>query len=152
MMEELYRAYYDELLYWCIGMTHDRAAAEDLVQETFLKAMNHISTLHTMEHRQCRSWLYKVAKNLFVDQVRRAAFEQAAEELPEPAETPVDFDAYGNAELLLRLPPDERKLIILRYLEGYNSTELGKLFSMTPGAVRAKLLSARKHLRKEWEE
>ncbi len=55
-----------------------------------------------------------------------------------------EFSNYENQELLEKLPKEERVLFVLRYFEGYNSTELGEMFSLPPGTVRARLSSARK--------
>lgn len=76
MLEELYKIYRSELIHWCTGMTHNRNAAEDLVQEAFYKALQNEELLTTMDLPQRRAWLYRVTKNLFVDHTRRAAFEQ----------------------------------------------------------------------------
>lgn len=49
-------------------------------------------------------------------------------------------------DLLNSLPDMEGVLFAMRYLQGYNSTQIGEIFSMPPGTVRSKLSSARKHL------
>ena len=155
MLEALYRDYRDELICWCSTMTQDRSTAEDLVQEAFWKAMNHEAMLQTMSVSQCRAWLYQVVKNLFIDRTRHAVYEAVMDELPETADDEFFLPhtiLLSAQELLRRLPEDERVLFVLRYIEGYNSTELGKLFSLSPGAVRAKLFSARQHLKKELED
>ena len=154
MLEELYRDLRDELIRWCTTMTQDRSTAEDLVQEAFWKAINNEAMLQTMTPPQRRAWLYQVVKNLFIDRTRHAAYEAVMEELPETAgdELPSEYDSLLSQDLLRRLPEDERVLFVLRYIEGYNSTELGKLFSLSPGAVRAKRFSARQHLKKELED
>ena len=50
-------------------------------------------------------------------------------------------------QLLARLPETERVLIVMRYLQGYNSTQIGQILELPPGTVRTKLASARKHLK-----
>ncbi|MDO4324531.1 MAG: RNA polymerase sigma factor [bacterium] len=151
MIEELYETYYEELIRWCLAMTQSRAAAEDLVQDTFLKAMKHCYILEELGEKQRRSWLYQTAKNLYIDRLRRAAFELAVETLPEQEEEDAAYSAYSNEELLSKLPKEERVLFVMRYLEGYNSKELGELFSLPPGTVRSRLSSARKRLKEELE-
>ena len=130
MLEELYRDLRDELIRWCTTMTQDRSTAEDLVQEAFWKAINNEAMLQTMTPPQRRAWLYQVVKNLFIDRTRHAAYEAVMEELPETAgdELPSEYDSLLSQDLLRHLPEDERVLFVLRYIEGYNSTELGKLF------------------------
>lgn len=151
MIDELYETYYEELIRWCLAMTQNRAAAEDLVQDTFLKAMRHCYVLEELGGKQRRSWLYQTAKNLYIDRLRRASFEMAVETLPEQEAEDAAYSAYGNEELLSKLPEEERVLFVMRYLEGYNSKELGELFSLPPGTVRSRLSSARKRLKEELE-
>lgn len=151
MIEELYDMYYEELLRWCLAMTQHRAAAEDLVQDTFLRALKNCHILEDMGRKQCRSWLYQTAKNLYIDRLRHAAFETVFETLPEQEAEDAAYSAYGNEELLSKLPEEERVLFVMRYLEGYNSKELGEMFALPPGTVRSRLSSARKRLREEWK-
>ena len=66
-----------------------------------------------------------------------------------------DLEGYGEVgteALLAALPEEERRLFRMRYLEGYNSSELGAMFGMPPATVRMRLSSARQKLRREWED
>ena len=71
MIAKIYQLFFQELIRYVIKMTCDKAAAEDIVQETFLRAMEHAVILDDMDERQCRSWLYKTSRNIFIDKVRR---------------------------------------------------------------------------------
>ena len=128
MVEELYTAFYDELLRYCASIARQQAAAEDLVQETYLRALGHLDSLEDLSRSQRRAWLYKTARNLYIDRVRKASRETAV------------------GQLVDRLPESERALFALRYFEGYNATELGDLFDLPPSTVRARLASARKKM------
>ena len=81
MWEALYKAHYPELLRYCAAACHDPALAEDLTQEVFLKALQNVDTFEGLGPSQRRAWLYRTARNLFVDAMRRTAREAAA--LPE---------------------------------------------------------------------
>ena len=140
MIEDLYEKYHAELIRWCRRMTQNESAAEDLVQEAFYRALHHTQELDGMDLAQGRAWLYRTVKNLFVDRFRRERREAVMAELPE------------EAQLLSGLPEEERILFTMRYLEGYNSRELGELFGIPPATVRMRLASARKHLQREWED
>lgn len=148
-MEDWFSGDYEGLLRYCTAMTDDWAGAEDLVQETFLRALTHLDDLEGLEAGQRRAWLRKTARNLFIDKCRKEARETPAEE-EQLALTAVeeDFTAAEVAELLGRLPEEERALFTLRYFQGYNATELGRMFSLPPGTVRSKLSDARKRIRK----
>lgn len=150
MIEDLYAGFYKELTAWCLKKTHDALLAEDLVQETFVRALKNFSLLETLEVGQQRAWMYRTLKNLYVDHIRHNAFETAAEELPEALDEDASFSEIDCSHMLNILPDEEKTLFILRYLEGYNSAEIAKLFNIPPGTVRSRLASARKRLREVW--
>ena len=127
------------------------AEYEDLVQEAFYRALHHTQELDGMDLAQGRAWLYRTVKNLFVDRFRRERRESVMAELPEEARY-TDYGELENAQLLSGLPEEERILFTMRYLEGYNSRELGELFGIPPATVRMRLASARRHLQREWED
>lgn len=81
MLEELFCAHRAELTAYCRGLCRSDAAAQDMVQEAFLRAWQNIGTLQDLGPSQRRAWLYRTARNLFVDAMRRTAREDAA--LPE---------------------------------------------------------------------
>lgn len=145
MIELLYSKYYSELLYYCTSLSNNHAVAEDVVQECFLRALSNLDVLNELNEQQCRAWLYKTAKNIFIDHVRRLAKQ------PQPQEESFSEDDYSRLAVEMiccHLPEEERSLFLLRYIEGYNSTELGEIFGLPPSTVRARLASARSRLRK----
>jgi RNA polymerase sigma-70 factor (ECF subfamily) len=151
LWDELYRACRDELIHYCFSLCHSEAAAQDLAQDTFLRAMQNEELLLPFSQQQRRAWLYKTAHNLFCDKTRRAAHEeQLLTGLCRPEE--LDFsdesalDGVELNQLLLRLPETDRALFYLRYAEGYNATELGDMFALPPSTVRARLSRARQQL------
>lgn len=77
LIESLYTDFYDELLARCVAMCHDRGTAEDLVQETFLRALTHVEDVQDLSRGQCRAWLHKTAQRLYIDRVRKLARETA---------------------------------------------------------------------------
>ena len=76
MWEALYENFWDRLVHYCARLTRDQTRAEDLAQETFLRAMQHAELLAGLNLRQQKAWLFETAHNLFCDQARRAAREQ----------------------------------------------------------------------------
>lgn len=151
-IEELYGRSYKEILTYCAAMTKDSAAAEDLVQETYMRAMTHWEDLEDLSRGQRRSWLYKTARNLFIDQARKRSRETPAEEEQLAlASFQEDLSQAAVGQLIARLPEGERALFTMRYFEGYNSKELGELFGLPPATVRSRLASAKRRLR-DWIE
>lgn len=146
MIDKLYRDYYNNLLWYCIGLSSNNPSiAEDIVQETFIRGLENTHILNELNESQCRSWLYKTAKNLFIDKVRRMANE------PKP-ETPLisedDLSKILVRQLCNQLSGEEGRLFWMRYIEGYRSTELGEIFDLPPSTVRSKLSTARKKMSK----
>lgn len=147
MVEDLYTSHYDELVYYCTNLTRDRATAEDLVQETYIRALTHLEDLQDLSRGQRRAWLYKAAKRIYIDRVRKLAREVCVErEQLELELFEEDLTQAAVGQLVSRLPEMEQALFTMRYFEGYNATELGELFSLPPSTVRARLASARKKL------
>lgn len=150
MWEELYEAHYSELLRWCAAACHDEALAEDLAQETFLRALQAPDILEDLGPSQRRAWLYRTMKNLLVDRIRRARLEDRyIETYPEETErVEPGYGAVENTLLLRMLTDQDRALFHLRYEDGYTAAELAQMFRMPPGTVRARLSRARALLKK----
>lgn len=151
-VQDLYTRFHKELLAYCKAMTKSSASAEDLVQETYLRSFTHWEDVADLSAGQFRAWLYKTARNLYIDQVRKQARETPAkEEQLELASFEEDLSQAAVAQLIGRLPEGERALFTMRYFEGYRSRELGEMFHLPPATVRSRLASARRRLR-EWIE
>jgi RNA polymerase sigma-70 factor (ECF subfamily) len=149
MIDLLYSKYYSQLLHFCHSVSRNPTYAEDVVQEAFMRALSNSDILNEMPEYKCRAWLYTTAKNIMIDNARRMA------KCPEPEEEPFSEDDYSNIivqMLCSKLPENERTLFRLRYFEGYNATELGKMFDIPSATVRSRLSSARAKLRKMIDE
>jgi uncharacterized protein len=121
----------------------DGSEAEDVVQETLLRAYLGLSQLRDPE--RFGAWLAGIALNLArMILRRRAAYARAlarvpAEPLPDPRE---------EAELPLdQLPDGERAVVVLHYVEGLSCEEIAARLDRTPGAIRVRLHRARARLR-----
>lgn len=153
MIEELYTDFSQGLLRWCMALAReDRATGEDLMQETFLRALTHIGDLEDLSRGQQFAWLKKTARNLYIDRARRLSREQCVERKDlERSSFEEDFSQAAVRQLVGRLPEEERAIFILRHFEGCNATEIGEIFSLPPATVRSRLASARRRLKK-WIE
>lgn len=76
MWDEMYEEFWDKLEHFCAKLCRDESRAEDLTQEVFLKALMNRSLIESFNARQCKAWLFATARNLYCDQVRRAAKER----------------------------------------------------------------------------
>ena len=111
--------------------------------------MEHAVILDDMDERQCRSWLYKTSRNIFIDKVRR---ESACPEAEEKTETQDDLSQIEVRQLCEKLPEEERILFIKRYFEGFDSTQLSAMYKLPPSTIRSRLASARRKLRMYYPE
>lgn len=148
MITELYTVHRAELLKYCCMICGNASSAEDLLQETFMKALSNLDLLLELDEKERRAWLYKVARNLFYDACRRQA---AARSHPIQAEEETDggFSEVETGMILSSLPPDLSQLFIRRYFDGYTSKELAEEYGLSPSGVRAALSRARKLLREK---
>lgn len=152
-ISDLYKQLHTELVKWCCLMAGSYDVAEELVQDGFLKAIEHWDTLQGLAFYQQRAWLYQTIKHQFIDNMRKGQREYLTGEMPDQASF-ISFDAssfeYSEKEwmeLINSLPPLEGKVLLLRYVEGFTSNQIGTLLGLPPGTVRSKLHDARKHLK-----
>ena len=151
MIAELYTVYRTELLKYCCMICGNISDAENLLQETFIKALSNLNLLDELGEKERRAWLYKVARNLFYDACRRRTLENRYRIWSEE-ETDGGFSEVETAIILSSLPPDLSGLFIKRYFEGYTSNELAEEYGLSPSGVRAALSRARKLLSKKMKE
>ena len=150
-MNELYAQHFEALARFCTMLCRDGEKGTDLAQDTFLKALEHAEELAPLSEEQQRAWLYRTAKNLFLDEMRRNTRFLNRQQMLYEGEG-YEESGYTQTEvslLLLRLPPDVRTMFRMRYLEGYSAAELAEIFHMPSATVRTKLARARQLLKKE---
>ena len=75
-LTDLYASSSEKLHRYATRLTHDSDTADDLVQETFVRAMDHLDLLSHLRESQRMAWLNRVLKNLFIDQQRRKQRQQ----------------------------------------------------------------------------
>ena len=129
-------------------MVGDRALAEDLLQDSFYEAFRCRDQLPAIENPE--AWLFGIARNRALAALRRrrrlrAALERFAQR-PEPSERD-DLELLALRDLLERhVGPEDRALLILRYLHGFEATELAAMTGRTPEAIRQRLARAKRRL------
>lgn len=148
-LEELYREYAEGLQAYASRLTRDSQAAEDLVQEAFIRTLGHLQLLEQLNVHQRRAWLCQTVKRLFLDRWASRAREAAAiAQLSLETEgyvPPVEPDLL--ATLLARVPESCRQVLEMRYSLGMNSTEIGEELGLPPATVRSRLHLAIARLR-----
>jgi RNA polymerase sigma-70 factor, ECF subfamily len=155
--EDLIRFLYNEhgrsLLAYATRLTGDRAAAEDVVQETLLRAWKHADDLQNDTKGSVRGWLLTVARNIVTDRARaRAARPQ---EVGEPVDVPAverdHAEAVVNSMTVLgamdHLSPEHREVLVEMYYRGRTVTETATVLGIPPGTVKSRSYHALRALR-----
>ena len=152
MWEELYEQYYKELVGYGIRMCADEELAQDLVQETFIRALMHAHTVEELSAAKQRAWLYRTFKNLFFDRCRRAVLEtEYTQNLQVEYAEDRGMQEVENAMVLQSISPQDRAMFQLRYFDGYSAEEIAQMMNLPPGTVRSKLSRCRKYLKQNLE-
>ena len=154
ILTQIVRQYQSALLRMCYLYLHDRTAAEDAVQETFLKAYKNIDTFRS-ESKE-RTWLMSIAINTCRDMNRSAWFRHTEKRVtPEDLAIPVptqDEDALALAEAIRRLPARHRDAILLYYYQDMTIQEVAETLHAAPSTIAKRLNQAKEKLRLALDE
>jgi RNA polymerase sigma-70 factor (ECF subfamily) len=164
---ELVRRYERPVFSLVYRMVRDRELAEDLAQETFVKALNAIESYRP--EFKFSSWIFKIANNAAIDHLRRReldtlsldgspnaetaeAVEATALQVSDRTETPLEElearELGGAIEVAIgRLRPEYRACILLRHVEGRPYEEIAEMLSLPLGTVKTYIHRARNELR-----
>ena len=131
----------------------DHPAAEDLVQEVFIRILKYRGTYR--DDGRFQTWMFHIARNVRNDHLRKRRLDQLTADMPEPPAAGADqAAAFENAQdlerlrrALLRLPDDRRELVVLARYHGMTHEEIGAVLRVEPGTVRVRLHRALKELR-----
>ena len=158
--EALVRALYTEhagpLLRYALHLTSgDRQRAEDIVEETLLRAWLHPEAI---SERPARPWLFAVARNLAVDayRARRArpheVGEGALELVAAPDEADRALESWAVADALRSLRPEHRGVLLETYYRGRSVAEAAAVLGIPAGTVKSRTFYALRALKLELEE
>jgi RNA polymerase sigma-70 factor (ECF subfamily) len=147
-----------------LRMARNAQDAEDLVQETYLRAYRSFDQF--APGTNLKAWLFRILKNAFINEYRKRRATPVEEEfaaLEESFESRIDADRYPPAKnpeqealersldekvqrALDRLPPDYRMAVILADLEGFSYKEIAETLEIPIGTVMSRLYRGRKQL------
>ena len=153
VLDQLYIRYHRELYLYVYGLCRNPALAEDLVQETFLKALLALSE----GHGNLRAWLYLVARNLYFNHRKRAGRESGEEAAAVGGEDPLDRLLTDERTRLLyqalgRLEERKREALQLQYFGGLAQREIAAVMHLTPEHVRVLAYRGKREIRQWMEE
>ena len=155
---KLYSLYQKELYLYLYSLCGDRHLAEDLLHETFLKALLALPD----GHGNMRAWLYMVARNLFYNQQKKKSREILMDEQMYPLEEKTEkglpekiFEEEDRRMLyqaIRRLEIKKREIIQMQYFGGMSQKEIAAVLHITPENVRVLAYRAKKELKKYLEK
>ncbi len=155
--EELAMPLFDQLYNFAQWLTQNRSEAEDLVQETYVKALKGFSSFQP--DTNFRAWIYRILRNTFLTSrtgLKVTATvpldEEGALEIPASAGTPESIFIEHAQEQLLQsameeLPLHFREILLLCEVEEMSYQEISEALSIPIGTVMSRLSRARKALR-----
>jgi len=164
---ELVRRYERPVFSLLFRMVHDRALAEDLAQETFIKVLNGIRSYNPQF--KFSSWIFKIANNAAIDHLRKRDLDTLSLDGSPHARTPEEMSAtalqlgargetplqeveareLGSAieRAIARLRPEYRSCILLRHVEGHSYEEIALILDLPLGTVKTYIHRGRNELR-----
>jgi RNA polymerase sigma-70 factor (ECF subfamily) len=132
-------------------IVRDLALAEDVAQDTFVKAFRNLARFDTT--RRFSSWIFRIANNAALDAMRRRRANPVVDaRVPEPIASPVpdqvETAALAGAidQALSALRPEWRAAVVLRYEEGLSYEEIADVLGIPEGTVKTFVHRARKQL------
>lgn len=153
-LDELYRTYAQPLYFYLLKLSGSPPLAEDLTQETFVRAT---ISLHTYEGEEARAWLFKVARNVYLDEWRKRKRRQNGwlgsvwkqQEMLSPDGRPEELLVQQEiteevSELLGFLPENYRTILYLREYEEFSYEEIAEAMQLSLDQVKVTLHRARK--------
>jgi RNA polymerase sigma-70 factor (ECF subfamily) len=156
------RALFDQhaapLMSYALRLTGgDRGRAEDVVQETLLRAWRHPEALDE-KRGPVRSWLFTVARNVAVDahRARRARPAEVGDDalavVPASDEIEHALDSWLVADAMSSLSPDHRAVLVETYYRGRSVNEAAGVLGIPPGTVKSRTFYALRALKLALEE
>lgn len=146
--------FYGTIYRFAYRMLQERETAEDVSQEVFLRLA---AGAPHMNAEATRRWLFVVARNLCLSELRRASvrarsLREIAGEGPAPIRSPssqATADEVGEqiAKVIAGLEPEFREVVVLREYEGLDYAEIAAILGCAEGTVKSRLARARERLR-----
>ena len=147
-IEDFYRDHARSVYAFLVSLCRDPVWAEDLMQDTFAKATR---SLGGYQGGDPRSWLFAIARSVFIDDVRKRRPEPTDDPIELPTSDPDIAEADTIMRVLDRLPERQRTALLLADHAGMSIAEIAEILAATPGAVKVLVHRARIAFRKIYE-
>lgn len=132
---------YDKIFRFCYYRVHNTDIAQDLTQETFLRFMNS----DYKERGEQMRYLYTIARNLCIDESRKARTTELPEDYSDEGSGSDDLIRKIEVNQALdKMPEEDRELLILRYMNDVPLADIGKIMGVSRFALYRKLNSVKR--------
>jgi len=140
---------------YCLTLARDRASADDLMQESLLRAFRVVAQFSRGLDKP-GAYLARIARNLWIDRLREArradAWGSRVGERPDTPAATVAPPAYPAEHLLQRLSERERQVFVLQAIYGYTGAEIGSMLGISHAAAKMAGHRARRKLKTLYDE
>jgi RNA polymerase sigma-70 factor, ECF subfamily len=136
-LEALFRAHWPRAFRAAYLVAHDAAAAEDIAQESFLAAIRSLDRFD--RRRPFGPWLHRIVVNRAIDWTRARKLRGEVELSESIATAPEPSEPDETRAALVRLPPEQRAVIVMRYVLELTPGEIAEALDLPRGTVNSRL-------------
>ncbi|MFT5758503.1 MAG: RNA polymerase sigma-70 factor (ECF subfamily) [Alteromonadaceae bacterium] len=153
--EALVKGLHGDLYRYAYWLCHDKHVAEDLVQETFLRAWRALDSLK--DEKAAKSWLITILRRENARRFERKRFDMSEYEEAEITDnlstsTEQEIENHWLREKIAQLPEEYREPLVLQVLGGFSGEEIANLLSLNKNTVMTRLFRARNQLKDALDE
>jgi len=135
---------YNKIFRYCYYHVRNKDVAEDLTQETFLRFFES----NYQEKGREMNYLYTIAKNLCINEIKNNVLTLQNDDITDESVFDEDLvEKIHIRNLLMKLPDDDREVLILRYMNGETVSDISKLLGISRFALYRKIKNAKKELK-----
>jgi RNA polymerase sigma-70 factor (ECF subfamily) len=147
-LEGLCLSYYDDIFRYSLSLCHDRELAQDITQDTFLKALKSLHQLK--EPAKLKTWLFTISRNLFISKVRQTNKYNAVStetllteiidtKILSPEQQYLLKESTDYIERIIgKLTEEEQQIFHMKVWEKYSYEEIAEILGMNPNTARVK--------------
>jgi len=138
---KLYGIFLDRIYRYAFHQVQDRMTAEDITEEVFVKAWKAIKSCKG-KGPTFSAWIYRIAHNHIINTLRSTRkfasidMENIAEISSPKLEVEMKLEQQELTEMIADLPQNQRQVVVLKFIEGLDNREIGKIMRKSEGAVR----------------
>jgi len=151
---QLYSIYLDRIYRYAFHQVKDRMTAEDITEEVFVKAWRAIGSCKG-KGNTFSAWVYRIAHNHIINTLRSTQkfasieIENIAEVSDPKLEVETTLEQQELTDVIADLPQNQRQVVVLKFIEGLDNREIGKIMKKSEGAVRILQMRALTTLRQK---